>query len=122
MTVSVKLMKQISTLLFVIVVLSLLPVYSASAKDRANIEALTEKALYGDAKAQNKLGLMYERGEGGLNKNYDEAVKWYRLAAEQGNVLALRNLGRMYANGHGVVRNEEKARRLFREADKLEKK
>ena len=88
MILNVKLMKQISTLLFVIVVLSLLPAYSASAKDRATIEALTEKALYGDAEAQNKLGLMYERGEGGLNKNYDEAVKWYRLAAEQGYARA----------------------------------
>jgi TPR repeat protein len=35
-----------------------------------------------------------------------EAVKWYRKAAEQGFVLAQRDLGECYANGKGLVKNE----------------
>ena len=31
-----------------------------------------------------------------------EAVRWYRLAAEQGDALAQTNLGFMYANANGV--------------------
>jgi TPR repeat protein len=35
-----------------------------------------------DADAQNNLGLMYRNGQG-VPQDYAEAVKWYRLAAEQ---------------------------------------
>ena len=35
-----------------------------------------------------------------------EAVKWYRLAAEQGFARAQHNLGLMYANGTGVPQDD----------------
>ena len=41
----------------------------------------------GNARAQNFLGFMYDNGEGVLEDDL-EAVKWYRLAAEQGNSKA----------------------------------
>jgi uncharacterized protein len=34
-------------------------------------------------------------------KNYAEAMKWFRLAADQGFALAQFNLGLMYVNGLG---------------------
>jgi len=34
---------------------------------------------------------MYQRGHG-VEKNYEEAVKFYRLAAEQGSIRARKNL------------------------------
>ena len=39
----------------------------------------------------------------GVPENNAEAVKWYRLAAEQGDASAQCNLGVMYANGEGVL-------------------
>ena len=44
-------------------------------------------AEQGNAKAQYNVGLMYDKGWG-VPKNDAEAVKWYRMAAEQGNELA----------------------------------
>ena len=44
---------------------------------------------------------MYANGQG-VPKDYEKAVKWFRLAAEQGNADALKNLGEMYANAQGV--------------------
>ena len=44
---------------------------------------------------------MYYNGQG-LSQDYDEAAKWYRLAAEQGNATAQSNLGSMYYSGEGV--------------------
>ena len=44
---------------------------------------------------------MYDNGEG-VAENDAEAVKWYRLAAEQGDAAAQSNLGLMYDNGEGV--------------------
>ena len=38
----------------------------------------------------------------GVPQNYDEAIKWYRLAAAQGNAAAQTNIGWMYSHGHGV--------------------
>lgn len=44
---------------------------------------------------------MYLKGEGVL-QDYKEALRWLRLAAEQGNGIAQLNLGAMYADGEGV--------------------
>ena len=42
-------------------------------------------------------------------ENYEEAIKWYRLAAEQGYALAQTNIGLMYEVGEGVNQNYEEA-------------
>ncbi|MDB4127545.1 sel1 repeat family protein, partial [bacterium] len=41
----------------------------------------------------------------GVPKDYTEAVKWSRKAAEQGNAMAQYNLGLMYAKGDGVLKD-----------------
>ena len=53
-------------------------------------------------RAQNNLGVMYDKGQG-VTQDYKEAVKWYRKAAEQGIAPAQMNLGRMYLIGRGVT-------------------
>ena len=55
-------------------------------------------------RAQYKLGQMYHYKQG-VPKDYKTAVKWYRLAAEQGNASAQTNLGIMYRNGLGVTKD-----------------
>ncbi|MDB4130150.1 sel1 repeat family protein, partial [Amylibacter sp.] len=57
-----------------------------------------------DAIAQSNLGVMYKNGKGVL-KDYNEAVKWFRLSAEQGNASAQNNLGVMYDTGKGVLQD-----------------
>ena len=47
---------------------------------------------------------MLKKGEG-VPRDYGEAMKWTRLAAEQGDAEAQHNLGVMYHNGEGVPRN-----------------
>ncbi|MFP6637066.1 MAG: sel1 repeat family protein, partial [Nitrospinaceae bacterium] len=54
-------------------------------------------AKQGEAKAQYLLGEAYLEGKGAPQK-YDLALKWFRLAAEQGNSDAQGNLGVMYYN------------------------
>ena len=48
---------------------------------------------------------MYANGEG-VPEDNAEAVRWYRLGAEQGYALAQSNLGFMYANGDGVPEDD----------------
>ena|GEM_PF-2810159 len=51
---------------------------------------------------------------GGNTQNGAEAEKWFRLAAEQGNVEAQIYLARMYAEGFGVALNETEAVKWYR--------
>ena len=53
---------------------------------------------------QLALGDMYRKGKL-VPQNHVEAVKWYRLAAKQGDALAQFNLGAMYSNGRGVPKD-----------------
>ncbi|MBR0097490.1 MAG: sel1 repeat family protein [Synergistaceae bacterium] len=51
---------------------------------------------------------MYASGRG-VRRDYQQAVYWYRKAAEQGHAWAQNNLGAMYANGNGIKRDFNQA-------------
>ena len=51
---------------------------------------------------------MYYNGKG-VPQDYKTAVKWYTLAAEQGNADAQVNLGDMYRKGDGVQQDYKTA-------------
>ena len=50
----------------------------------------------------------------GVPQDYAEAVKWYRLAAEQSYASAQSNLGFMYKNGQGVPQDYAEAVKWYR--------
>jgi hypothetical protein len=51
---------------------------------------------------------MYSRGQG-VKQDYEEAIKWYRIAAEQGYTQAQKNLSVMYLEGRGVEKDHKEA-------------
>ena len=55
------------------------------------LQLFTDLANRGMAEAQINLGMMFERGQGVL-QNFDEAIKWYQLAASQGLTKAQEKL------------------------------
>ena len=61
------------------------------------------------------MALCYKNGEG-VSQSSTEAVKWYRLAAEQGDAAAQYNLGVCYYNGDGVAKNRDTAIRWWKKA------
>jgi TPR repeat protein len=66
------------------------------------------------------LGLLYENGLDGLEKNELEAVKWYKKSAEAGDLKAMFNLAAMYENGKGgLTANREEAIAWYRKASTL---
>jgi len=58
-------------------------------------EKLVKAANSGDAKAQYELGSYYYSGEG-VPQDYNEAVKWWKKSAEQGNADGQCGLGIIY--------------------------
>jgi len=51
------------------------------------------------------LGVAFDFGKFGVGKDYAEAVKWFRKAAEQNNAAAQDNLGQCYTAGEGVAQD-----------------
>ena len=72
-------------------------------------------AEQGNASIQFNLGLMYKKGQG-IKQDDFEAVKWFRKAAEQGDAEAQLILGAMYGDGRGVKQDDFEAVKWFRKA------
>jgi len=70
-----------------------------------SIRELRDLATSGDAVAQRALGDLYEDGQLVL-QDFQAALYWRKLAAEQGDGSAANAAGRQYAQGLGVTRDE----------------
>jgi uncharacterized protein len=68
------------------------------------VRALTLAAARGNARAQGRLGFMYENGFG-VPQNYAVAADLYQRGAAQGDAFAQSRLGLSYDKGHGVPQN-----------------
>ena len=55
-------------------------------------------------------------GAKGVPEDDAEAVRWYRMTAEQGDATAQNNLGSIYSYGEGVPEDDNEAIRWFRMA------
>jgi TPR repeat protein len=84
--------------------------------DRKLFAEIRAKAEQGDAKSQNELGNTFYFGINGQVKNFTEAVKWFRKAADQECAFAQFNLGLCYEKGQGTAKNEAEAFQWFRKA------
>ncbi len=74
----------------------------------------------GSAKAQLMMGILYQIGAGVSQSGY-EAVRFYRMAADQGDGLAWRNLGTLYLLGlAGIAVDKSEAHRCFLRAKMIE--
>ena len=125
-----KITKLITTLLFVAAgffLTSLPPSHSADLKVAEEAisrhdfttahKIMLPLAEQGNVIAQYNLGVMYDLGDG-ISLNYEEAFKWYYLAANQGHPKAQNNLGTLYRNGDGVLQDYQEARKWYqRSAD-----
>jgi localization factor PodJL len=70
---------------------------------------LRQAAANGNARAQFEVGAIFTEGRA-LEKNLEEAARWYERSAAQGFVPAQYRLGNLYEMGSGVEKNLEQAR------------
>src|SRR5580700_1309361 len=59
---------------------------------------LSKKALEGDTNAQLRMGLAFEFGQG-VDKDLDQAMRWYHMAADRGDPIAQTDLAYLYESG-----------------------
>ena len=69
----------------------------------------------GDRLALHEIGVRYSEGRG-VERNMEEAARWFARAAERGFAPSQYSLGSLYEKGLGVPRNVERAKALYGEA------
>ena len=88
-----------------------------AAYDRGEYELAYIKYLplaeAGEVRAQIRLGKLLYEGLG-TPKDYAEAARWWRRAADTGNASAATSLGFLYTQGHGVPQDYAEAARWYR--------
>lgn len=90
--------------------------FSRSDADvRVGLQLIESVAKSGNSFAQTVLGRTYEDGFK-VAKDPSVAAGWYRLAAENGNLTAMRRLAFLYYYGHGVDKNLKEFFRLLSKA------
>lgn len=85
---------------------------SAPAPVDEYVMALAEQGV---SEAQNNLGVMYKDGQG-VDQDYNEAARWFLLAAQQDNTLAQLNLGWLYHAGKDLCQDTDSARYWYSRA------
>lgn len=78
------------------------------------VESLRIAADEGSAEAQAWLGYIYDYSE-----EDEQAVAYYRAAAEQGHVKGIAGLGEMYSKGEGVEKDLDESRKYFTRAAEM---
>ena len=84
-------------------------------REPTKVAKLRKQAEAGDADAQYALGCKYYEGDG-VERDYAEALQWYRKAAAQGSSSGLCDVGYCYRNGTGVKQDCAKAIPFYRKA------
>ena len=70
-------------------------------------------AYEGDTDAMVMLGRMLEYGADDVKQSFTEAISWYQMASDSGNIDGTCALGYFYLTGTGVEKDLEKASELF---------
>lgn len=84
--------------------------------DAEALVAYLTSARGGDMEAQYRMGNIYYYGLLGQSIDFNEAMNWYKLVAENHHVDALFDLGYMYVNGIGVEQDVVKGISYYKKA------
>lgn len=83
---------------------------SATPEELRELETAYAAALKGDARAMNRLGLLFDRGLG-VEPDAGRAVYWFARAAAAGDPAGMANYGRLLQQGKGVRPDAREAAR-----------
>lgn len=79
-----------------------------NSKNKDSFERALWEADHGNIQSMYQVGQYYELGKG-VEKNYDQAMRWYKSAFFTGKKYGAVAVGNLYENGLGVEKNLKKA-------------
>lgn len=90
----------------ILIIICILNAYNVCSQ---TIQELKRQAETNDPAALWNVGCAYFNGTNGVSVNYSEALKWYTLAANGGDVNAMGQTAYMYYTGKGTEENHSMA-------------
>ncbi len=90
-----------------------------AAPSESYIDKLKRTADEGNGDSQLDLAYMYLYGTDEIEPDFDQAIKYYDMAATQNDPIALNNLGSLYFSGIGTKRDIPKSLMYFKKAADL---
>ncbi len=91
------------------------PAHAADPATSDGLASLKAKAGQEDAQSQRQLGVVYANGVD-VPRDYAEAAKWFRKAADQGDATAQFQLGGLYYQGFGLTQDYAETAKWIRKA------
>ena len=94
---------------------------TSTSPEETLLQKLERMANSGDLNSQLTLGYMYLYGDAStqIEQDYKQAFKYYEMAANQNDNVAINNLGSLYYSGIGTPRDIIKATQMFSKAAEL---
>lgn len=94
---------------------------TSTSPEETLLQKLERMANSGDLNSQLTLGYMYLYGDdtAKVEQDYKQAFKYYEMAANQNDNVAVNNLGSLYYSGIGTPRDIIKATQMFSKAAEL---
>lgn len=90
--------------------------YGTEQNPELVVEWLKKAIRLGDTDSMIQLGYVYETGDGGVSRDYEKALQYYRQAAEKGSTQGYYYLGTMYLLGKGIKADKDTAIYWYRKA------
>lgn len=92
---------------------------TASENKESFLDKSIRQADEGSLEDQMNLAYMYLYGANGVTADFTKAFKYYDMAAQQNDPIALNNLGSLYFSGIGTEKNNNAALLCFQKAAEL---
>lgn len=87
----------------------------SASRSKSDVQRLAEEARNGDVKAMRRLGIISMKGIK-VKPSAKIAIKWWKMAAEQGDAHSMMYLGDVYKGGNGVRKDVKRALQYYTEA------
>ena len=81
-----------------------------------DIDELERKAESGDALSLLKLGRIFQKGLGGIQKDEKAAFDYFKIASDDGNAIASYNLALCYIDGRGITQDKFEGYKLIQKS------
>lgn len=67
--------------------------------DKSGLKTVYDHAMRGNVRASTMMGVIYDTGRWGVAKSPERALRWFNVAAKKGDIIAVYDLGLLYATG-----------------------
>jgi TPR repeat protein len=81
--------------------------------DKSGLKTVYGHAMHGNMRAATMMGVVYDTGRWGVTKSPERALRWFNVAAKKGDIIAIYDLGVLYATGRTTDNKPDQDKAMF---------